>query len=160
MDHASILYYCCSLFFFYILFKLQQLFKKRKKLTRNLRAQLKMTNLHSLSNTWRQLQGSGKYEERVQVLQSLGELLGKQGTSAKLVLETLGNPDEVKPSLVSSGVLPTMPGPAISSEPGQDNDNLESLYFIYYPQPDERKNYLYFKVGRNESIEKSEWKKE
>ncbi|CAO3607479.1 unnamed protein product [Cunninghamella echinulata] len=109
---------------------------------------------------------SDKQNEKVKVLKNLGNLLGQEGTPAQQVLTHLGQPDDIKPSLNGVSILPTMPGPVISSELSQDNNNNnnkrggdQALYFIYYGQSDRKEeNYLYFKVNENETIATSGWK--
>ncbi|KAI9303983.1 hypothetical protein BJ944DRAFT_250251 [Cunninghamella echinulata] len=124
-----------------------------------------MTDINSLSTEWQSLRNSDNQMEKVRVLKNLGNLLGHEGAPAQQVLAHLGQPDDVKPSLNGGSILPTMPGPVISSELGQNNNNNnkgsgdQALYFIYYTQSDRKgENYLYFKVNENETIATSGWK--
>ncbi|CAO3589824.1 unnamed protein product [Absidia cylindrospora] len=116
-----------------------------------------MTDAHtvtSLAQQWQSLRASDDVDEKTNVLKSLYQALGKEGTPASEVLTHLGQPDDT--SAGGSGALPTMPGPMMTQAHQQSND--QSLYFVYYPQKDKKQQYLSFKVnGNTETVEKAEW---
>ncbi|KAI8336532.1 hypothetical protein BC941DRAFT_452920 [Chlamydoabsidia padenii] len=108
----------------------------------------------TLGKQWQSIRATDDHEEKTNVLKSLYQALGKEGTPASEVLSHLGQPDDTSANL--GGALPTMPGPMMTqSVGGQDG---QSLYLVYYPQKDNKQQYLSFKVnGNTETVEKAEW---
>ncbi|KAG0294479.1 hypothetical protein BGZ96_001074 [Linnemannia gamsii] len=115
--------------------------------------------------------------EKHQILQKLGEYFGKPGTPAANILETMGQPDEIKKTMDEAFHASLMPGPMVSGGvAGQDlatgaglndfnttmmptgatNAGPQVMYFIYKWRNNH--DYLWFKVNAvNEEVIESSW---
>ncbi|RUS27212.1 hypothetical protein BC938DRAFT_483582 [Jimgerdemannia flammicorona] len=82
----------------------------------------------------------------VRYFAALGDQLGLPNTPASDILQRLGKPDELTPTLNNGGEthVAMMPGPAIpSTEQGQQQP--QPYYLVYYWR--NKHDYLYFKVS-------------
>ncbi|KAG0026467.1 hypothetical protein BGZ81_006333 [Podila clonocystis] len=120
--------------------------------------------------------------EKHQLLQKLGEYFGKPGTPAADVLATMGEPDEIKPSLDEIGQASFMPGHLVGGGRGMlaaggpghaslatgaglddlsttmmpSQESMQVMYFIYKWRGNH--DYLWFKVDAlKEQVVQSSW---
>ncbi|KAG0028165.1 hypothetical protein BGZ82_008574 [Podila clonocystis] len=120
--------------------------------------------------------------EKHQLLQKLGEYFGKPGTPAANVLATMGEPDEIKPSLDEIGQASLMPGHLVGGGGGMhaagghghaplatgaglgdfsttmmpSQEPTQVMYFIYKWRGNH--DYLWFKVDAlEEQVVQSSW---
>ncbi|KAK3827800.1 MAG: hypothetical protein J3Q66DRAFT_275004 [Benniella sp.] len=95
--------------------------------------------------------------EKHQALQKLGEYFGKPGTPAAKILQTMGEPDEIKQSMDEAFQASLMPGPVISNATTTTQDaGSQIMYFVYKWRGNH--DYLWFKIdAQKEEVIESSW---
>ncbi|KAF9996689.1 hypothetical protein BGZ65_007726 [Modicella reniformis] len=96
--------------------------------------------------------------QKHETLQKLGEYFGKPGTSAASIIDTMGQPDEMKQSMDEAFQASLMPGPAIGGlgGPAANPSSQEVMYFVYKWRGNH--DYLWFKIdAEKEEVLESSW---
>ncbi|KAF9362471.1 hypothetical protein BGX34_006127 [Mortierella sp. NVP85] len=95
--------------------------------------------------------------EKHQALQKLGEYFGKPGTPAANILETMGEPDDIRHSMDEAFQASLMPGPVMSGSVGATQDaGSQEMYFVYKWRGNH--DYLWFKIdAQKEVVIESGW---
>ncbi|KAL1916249.1 uncharacterized protein VTP21DRAFT_5866 [Calcarisporiella thermophila] len=89
---------------------------------------------------------------------ALGEALGKPGTPAQKVIETMGKPDQLTPSLdeQAAPTVAVMPGPVVPSGTSTQSTEPNFYYLVYEWRG--KHDYLWFQVdSKTENVLSSGW---